>query len=331
MATNEDASLASENPSAHYCTRMRASYRFLPKDYVSTSEGLIFAVVTPGIEDGRVLCFLRYQRHGEQLRKHSSSSANRLLLERFPQYLFHSKARDVRCHAVALDSVQHHYRPLEFQPCCPAGNGSRALQVRIASWLVNRFGELGSQVGISGSLLLGAQTDQSDIDLVAYGRAGFEQARRIVGKQIQTGIFQELDTDQWYRTYERRGCALSFEDYVRHELRKLNKFVIEGVKVDLSCVAQPPADAILAGRKLGRTAIRGYITNDSHGFNSPAMYELRHPTVARILVFTPTYVGQARHGEFVEAAGWLERAGDHQRLVVGTSREAAREYIRVLE
>lgn len=36
------------------------------KDFVATDQGLIFAVVADGVEDGKVLCFLRYaHRQGQ--------------------------------------------------------------------------------------------------------------------------------------------------------------------------------------------------------------------------------------------------------------------------
>ena len=45
-----------------------------------------------------------------------------------------------------------------------------------------------------------------------------------------------------------------------------------------------------------------------------------------------TYTGQAVSGEVVEASGVLELGpADQQRLVIGTSREAQGEYLKVVE
>lgn len=38
---------------------------YLAKDFIQTKEGLIFAVVAQEIEQGKVLCFLRYVLKGE--------------------------------------------------------------------------------------------------------------------------------------------------------------------------------------------------------------------------------------------------------------------------
>jgi predicted nucleotidyltransferase len=55
-----------------------------------------------------------------------------------------------------------------------------------------------------------------------------------------------------------------------------------------------------------------------------------HAEIGEILCFTHTYVGQALTGETVEAAGAVEACDDgRKRLVVGSSREAAGEFVRV--
>jgi len=42
---------------------------FYAKDFIETAEGLVFAVVASGIEQGKVLCFLRYVRKSTGLEK----------------------------------------------------------------------------------------------------------------------------------------------------------------------------------------------------------------------------------------------------------------------
>jgi predicted nucleotidyltransferase len=60
------------------------------------------------------------------------------------------------------------------------------------------------------------------------------------------------------------------------------------------------------------------------------MWHIDHPTIERILVFTATYVGQAQVGELIEAQGQVEvEPSGRQRLIVGSSREAHHEYLRV--
>ena len=84
---------------------------YLPKDFIETPEGLIFAVVAAGEEEQRVLSFLRYQRSDAGFRKFSTAGANAWLAERHPAYLHYSKARDVNLHGVPLAQIAHHHQP----------------------------------------------------------------------------------------------------------------------------------------------------------------------------------------------------------------------------
>jgi predicted nucleotidyltransferase len=69
------------------------------------------------------------------------------------------------------------------------------------------------------------------------------------------------------------------------------------------------------------------VTDASLSFDSPAVYQVDHDRVSRILSFTHTYSGQAWEGETVEARGVLEEHGAETWLVVGTTRTARGEYI----
>ena len=69
------------------------------------------------------------------------------------------------------------------------------------------------------------------------------------------------------------------------------------------------------------------VTDASLAFDNPAVYEVKHESVSRVLSFTHTYSGQALAGETIEACGVCERHGAELWLVVGTTREARGEYI----
>jgi predicted nucleotidyltransferase len=184
-----------------------------------------------------------------------------------------------------------------------------------------------TSVGLTGSLLIRAHSEHSDIDLVIYDRSAFERARDFVGSlPAEAGMSDAL----WREAYRRRGCALSFSEYVRHESRKHNKLVVEGAKVDLGLVLAGPPDAGI-WQKVALTEIVAEVDDDQRAFEHPARYHVRHPEIFEIVSYTPTFAGQARPGEFVAARGWKERSEDGRaRLLIGTSREAGGEFIRVV-
>ena len=81
------------------------------------------------------------------------------------------------------------------------------------------------------------------------------------------------------------------------------------------------------GTVIGKQTIEAKVIDASLSFDNPAIYEIEHETVSRVLSFTHTYSGQARAGEIIEACGVLEQHGNEQWLVVGNNRDAKCEYI----
>jgi len=305
--------------------------RYLPRDFIETAEGLVFAVVDGLPEDGKVLSFLRYAAAG----KVSTDAANALLRERHPHYLHHSARLDARLHAVPIVNVRRHHRPRaklrEILAREPVDAVEAKLQRLVA--LLVEGGLPVEAVGVTGSLLIGRQTPGSDLDLVVYGREHFFRARAMVRALVEADRLGDLDADAWREAYRRRGCELDYAEFLRHERRKGNKGMVEGTKFDLALIAEgdalpgPPA----AWRKTGQALIRARVLDDARAFDQPARYLVDHPDIAEILSFTHTYAGQAQTGEWIEAAGAVESSDDgRQRLVVGSSREAPGEFIRVL-
>jgi predicted nucleotidyltransferase len=78
---------------------------------------------------------------------------------------------------------------------------------------------------------------------------------------------------------------------------------------------------------LGKITIEAMVKDASLAFDNPAIYEVSHESVSRVLSFTHTYSGQALAGETIEACGILEQHGNEQWLIIGTTREARGEYI----
>ena len=307
------------------------SYR--PKDFIETAEGLIFAVVTDEPEQERILASLRYQRTTGGYRKLSTSDANQLLKSRYSHYLYYSKARDVTLHGVPRERIVHHHQPRRrLQALCEkaATDAMEAKLVRLAKHFEAHGLDL-SEMGVTGSLLIGAHKPASDIDLVLYRREAFFKAREIIKLLLEKGQLEPLDESLWQDAYARRGCTLSYEEYLWHERRKYNKAAIEQTKFDISLLTADRWQELLRYRKQGRQSLRTTIADDNHRFDYPARYTLDHPSIREAISYTATYAGQALRGERVEIQGQLEvSAVGHLRIVIGTNRESPDEYIKVL-
>ncbi len=306
---------------------------FLPRDFIETREGLVFAVVHSAIEQGRVLCFLRYAPGRTAPRKVATSEADALLRSRYPRYLYHSPVLDAHLHAVPLADIEQHHQPRRRLQQLSTAVRRDSLENTLID-LREKFAAAGlcpECLGVSGSLLLGVQGAGSDIDLVVYGRESFSRARRIVEHLTGMGAIDALDEALWRATYDRRGCSLDFEEFLWHEQRKWNKGALAGVKFDIIPVTEPFSSEQNRFRKLEKAVVRAKVIDDRHAFDYPAHYRLEGEAITEAVSFTHTYAGQAFTGETVEVSGILEAAASGSlRIVVGSSREAPGEYIKVL-
>jgi predicted nucleotidyltransferase len=307
---------------------------YLPKDFIQTAEGLVFAVVDQGLEQGKVLCFLRYVQQGSLWKKLDTQEANQLLSKHYPQYLFYSQVRSAALHAVNIESILIHHQPKQrLQDLLAKKNPDIVEQdlLDLCRLLLAQGVNLRS-IGITGSLLIGAQNLSSDVDLVVYDRAKFHQLRGLIKQLIQQGQLQQLTEQDWLESYQRRQCDLSYADYVWHEQRKYNKALINRRKFDLNLLELSSKEESSSYQKKGMILIQATVLDAQYGFDYPARFLIEHEQVSEVVCYTATYTGQAEQGECIEVSGSLEISSTGQaRILVGSSREAEGEYIKVLE
>lgn len=308
---------------------------YLPKDFIETQEGLIFAVVSYQVHDGKVGCFLRYVLEGTRWNKIETEQANQLLAQNYPQYCYQSTQFDAKFHAVAVSDISKHHHPEQrLQDVLlrePRDEIERKLHSLI-SILVQRGADC-SNLGLTGSMLINQQQQKSDIDLVIYGRNAFQKTRQALARAVADGTLEKLNTALMIDNYNRRVAALNFEEFAWHENRKLNKSVIEGTKFDIGmvCLANEIEFDQNKYVKQGMRTIKTKVIDDHRAFDFPAYYVVDDVMTSDVISFTHTYIGQARVGEIIEVSGVVERdvATGKCRLIVGSTREAEGEYIKV--
>lgn len=307
-----------------------------PKDFLETEEGLVFAVVSHEIENQRAMCFLRYVPVNTKTtwKKLATEEANQYLYQHHPYYHYHAFLFDADLHGVPLNKIKKHLSTIEGLRNLLSLTKKDALQQKLyllTELFIDNNIPL-DQIGITGSLLLGTQNTQSDIDLVIYDKNVFHKLRQLIDKLIRQGKLTSLNAEQWLQTYQRRGCSLSLKEYIWHEQRKFNKAIFKGVKFDLSLVVEPMFKDSQYFVKAERILFTTEIVSGDRAFHTPASYRLAHKEIKELICATPTYAGQAFAGERVEISGILEKSDNgQQRVIVGTNREAQGEYVKVLQ
>lgn len=311
----------------------QTEFPYLPKDFIETAEGLIFAVVSYQPQAGKVGGFLRYVRSGSAWSKVGTDEANALLTEYYPQYLYHSKQFDAAFHAVSPDVIVKHHQPekrLE-QVLKQTAPDEITLKLQQLIPILVRYGVNCNVLGLTGSMLIGQQTAQSDIDLVVYGRTNFHLTRAAVRAAVLVEELMLLDETLMRDNFHRRAGALNFDDFSWHENRKFNKAVIQGTKFDIGMVCSVADVDLGKYQKQDCLTLVSEVVDDQYAFDFPARYIISDNVISEVLVYTQTYVGQAIIGEQVEVSGAVESDVETGkcRLVVGSSREALGEYIKV--
>ena len=305
---------------------------FQPRDFIETSTGLVFAVVDGQADQGQIPCFLRYRRTADGWVKLNTAQANGWLAATAPRHLMISARLSASLHGVRPTDISKHHRPRARVRSLIDRPPADSLEEKARRCLII-FQDGGipiEAIGITGSLLIGAQHPASDLDFVFYDRALFQQARMILQAAMAAKTLSELDHSAWREAWDRRDCELTFDEYLWHERRKHHKALCEGTKLDITLVTNPVKEDGHS-HKLGPIRIETGIRDAELAFDFPARYRLTHPLIRETLSFSHTYAGQALKGERVEIAGQLEvTASGQQRIIVGSNREAMGEYIRVL-
>ncbi|MGA9140098.1 MAG: nucleotidyltransferase domain-containing protein [Methanocella sp.] len=295
------------------------------RDFIETWDDWIFSVVDYHNEDG-VHCLLRYiaapdgerVRNGVRYKKMGFDEAYQYVKERRPDYI-----KGVM--VVPNDDVYRHYEP-------PKGL-LRILDsdTRVKKMVKALDGVSLADMGITGSKLVGLGAETSDVDFVVYGNSWFK-ARDMLQKAIADGRIDAIDEAGWKKIYAKRKPELTFDEFYVHEKRKGNRCLLDGVLTDLLFVRSwdQIGPKVPVGKDLGMRTITAKVTNAEFAFDSPAIYDVEHPEIKRVLSFTHTYAGQALAGETIEARGRMEKTPEGNNLVIGTSREPKGEWIKSL-
>ena len=294
------------------------------------------AVLTRRQEQGRLLVSVRYWRKdgvwcklGEDATGDSSH-----LYAMLEQWHWHSEWCDAVVCAVPVHEVEESWHPQQGLQYLLQQTRQDEKQQALCELVVLLAAQgVNSKVlGVTGSLLIGAQNRHSDIDLVVYGREHFFAVCEQMQRLRQQNKVQSLRDEDWQTTWQRRSCTLDFPTYVWHERRKQNKFLFQGHRLDISLLETEEEQCPDEGpwEKRGNMTIHATVTDGDYRFDYPARYFVDHAEIRQVVCFTATYTGQVHTGECIVAAGQVEsnRQG-YQRLLVGSSRAAEGQFIRL--
>jgi len=322
-------------------------------DFVEARDGLIFDVKGLVHPPDRVVAYIRYvpdpsgeRRRGSVVYRkvYSLMERERLLETRYPRYLFYDPVYGRRLQGLPIQDVAVHYKPVEKLLSLSLLDETELDRVEedaveFAKVLSDASGVAFTGMGLSGSVLVGLQAAESDIDLIVYGRSNSLRAhdalKALLRERSSPAVPYGLkDLEKLYR-FRSRDTRVPFEDFVRTEGRKVMQGKFAGRDYFIRFVLDSSETQENYGDRtytsLGRARVEAWVHDDSDSMFTPCSYGVSGVKMAsgyttriveEIVSFRGRFCEQALSGERVLAEGSLEevRGKDgttYYRLVLG--------------
>ncbi|MBP2144399.1 putative nucleotidyltransferase [Methanococcus voltae] len=296
-----------------------------------------------------------------------SKTAYDILQQNYPRYVYYDSVNDVLLHAIPYADIKQIISPKDRlmeiikNPKTPLEEKCKRLAEKLKECgKKNNLPIDFDNMGVSGSTIPKLNNEGSDIDFVIYGMKYHKIARKILEKCFEDEEIPEitpLSENFWKKAYNKRikDDTLDYDEFVWHELRKYNRGSINGTMFDLLATREWDEINDNYGDKSyknnGFIKINAKVKDDDYMFDNPATYTLENVEIAgyegnininevaenslkEVVSFTHTYAGQCLNDENVSIRGKLEsvkssNCENYYRIVVGTTREAFNEYIKL--
>ncbi|MEM3045533.1 MAG: hypothetical protein QW057_00430 [Candidatus Bathyarchaeia archaeon] len=328
--------------------------RYREGDFVETRDGLIFDVKGLTHPPGRLVAYVRYipdvsgdrVRLGRRYRKlYSLPNRESYLAENHPGYIFYDLVFNEQLQGPPVGDVAVHYDPrVKLRGLRKTGpfDEVHKASLELAATLKEAAGLSYRNMGISGSVLVDLHVPSSDLDLMVYGGRAAEAAYHALKEQVKPGAkLEPYDRDDLRRLYEFRSkdTAVSFEDFVRTERRKVMQGKFQGRDYFLRFVKDwgelREAYGDMIFQPLGLARIKARVADATEATLTPCVYKvstievLEGPSslsISEITSYRGRFCEQAWEGETVVAQGKAERVipkrgEEYVRLLLGSSRE----------
>ena len=308
------------------------------------------------------------EKNGKRYRKVGSKEAYTYLQENHPDYLYFCDVTNVEMMGVPLDKVEKIIKPenrlMGLKKTFESGGNVKNPELikklmDIADFFHCMADIPYENLGISGSILPGLQKENSsDLDFVVYGLdnhrraiAAFKENRgkEVYIKDVDKYITVEgITDDYWDFVYNKRMSdeSLTKEEFKWYENRKANRGTIDGTLFDILATKDYSEITGVWGDTVyepqGIAQIECDIVSALGAYDNPSLYTIENVKLiegvdfdlSEVVSFTHTYAGEVIDGEHVVAKGKVEKVivngeTSHYRLVVGTTREAVDEYLKL--
>ncbi len=318
-------------------------------DYIETKDNNLFFDVKGLLHPkNRRICFLRFfpDRDGKRIKngihyKKIYQINNRfdILREFYPNYIFHSKELDLELQGVKLEDIKAVHTPRMFYRSLLEKKNLSSLEnnsLKLCE-LFNSEGTLSeNSMGITGSTMVGLNTEDSDIDLILYGtEISIEFQKRLEKIFITSKKCRKYNLDEYKSHFKWRfgGADIKFEDFLKSERRKQHQGKFNNIDFYIRYIKSPKdwggSFYDYRYKNCGRIKLKAKIIESENSIFTPCTYKInplniieekgnsnhaKIEDINEIASFRGRYCEQARDGEMIFAEGKLEKVSFKNKL-----------------
>ncbi|RLG95941.1 hypothetical protein DRO29_05320 [Candidatus Bathyarchaeota archaeon] len=322
-------------------------------DFIETLEGLIFDVKGLVHPRERVVAYLRYLEDpsGDRVRAgkryvkvYSLERREAILRERYPHYIYYDRVFGDYMQGVPVSHVSRLYRPTEKVTELlkkPSLDRVESQAVRFVETLRGSSNIQPQGIRLSGSILVGLHREDSDIDVIVYGRenssAVYNALKALMKEGSEVSPYNVEDLKRLYR-FRSKDTWMPLEEFIRTERRKpmqgkfLGRDFFVRFVLDWNEVGEEYGDRTYV--PAGYAKVKAKVVDDSDAIFTPCRYLIdevkvlegtRASPLREIVSFRGRFCDQARRGEVVAAQGKVEKVVEKDgteffRLVLGAKR-----------
>ena len=314
-------------------------------DLIKTWDNVIFDVKGLVHPPSKVIAFPRYiplpegtrGRRGNLYGKvYNLAERFKYLQEKSPQLIVADPVFGETLCEVPTKAIKQHYKPIETLRTLRKAKKLEPLEckaVQLAETLKEAAGIPWSSIGVSGSIMAGLFTKQSDIDPLVYGATNCRKADDALQNLLKTG-------DSHFKPYNRhelqvlfdfrsKDTIMNFEDFVKVENRKAFQGKYQNTDYFIRFVKSWSENDEQYGdiyfQNSGYAKVTATVADDSEALFTPCTYKLENfkvlegpklEPIREIVSFRGRFCEQARKGEKVIVQGKVEHVNNKRQSSV---------------
>ena len=317
----------------------------LQGDYFSTQDETIFTVIGSAHPSDSIISTPKHRQSANDSKSHhkfqSLVEAYEFLKRTHPEFLVFDHVFDCDVCRVPRSEVNQYWQPEIRTRSLLATENPDPIQkeaVELLELFRSACGIPLESMGITGSLLPGVHSADSDFDLIFYGESICRRTYSRIGQLLDSNkgsLRRYLDVDL-RRLFElqRMDTAWSFEDFSRCQVNRNLQGKFKERDFFLRMLRPPEIAEEVYGERLysnvGRATVTGVVTSDDDIIFTPCIYPLEkvksHGSleIREVVSFRGRFCELVKKGESLLACGKVESVKSrgerdgHFRLLVGS-------------